>query len=252
MSLFQSAKIQAQACASRQLFTTTPLTRGLPLRAALLLAVLPGASWGSIMLDRIIVEFPHDQAPRQDMTVINESEEKAFVKIDVLAVNNPGEDNEERLSLAGAENLPFIASPSRLVIGPKGRKQIRLVNLHGPGETEQVYRVNVTPVMPPLENQEGAMVKVVIAYQALIITHPAHPEEKLDVVRAEKILRFVNAGNTYVMLSDGNQCNAQGGDCVDLPSRRLYAGNQWSIDLPYTTPVTFSVSSYRGARIDTF
>ena len=219
--------------------------------AALLLTTASWAS-GGILLDRIIVEFPSDQAPRQDIYVINEDDENAFVKVEVLAVNNPGEENEERVSLAGAENVPFLASPARLVIGPRGRKQVRLVNLPGPGATEQVYRINVTPVMPPLAKQTGATVQVVVAYQALAIAHPAEPREALQVTRSDNALHFHNTGNTYALLADGRQCDDQQSNCVDLPSRRLYAGNQWTIALPYATPVHYAVTTYKGVREQRF
>jgi P pilus assembly chaperone PapD len=220
--------------------------------AVLALMLSANASYSGILLNKIIIEFPHDEPPRQDLSVINESDAKAFVKVEVLEVSNPGELNEERISLAGYDNPSFIASPTRMVIGPKGRKQLRLVSLNGPGEVEQVYRVNVTPVEPPLEGEEGAQVKVVIAYQALAIVHPAQPQEKLEVTRSDNALNFVNAGNSYVMLSDGQQCKDSDKQCVDLPSRRLYAGNEWSIALPYNTPVSFVVSTYKGMRREQF
>lgn len=216
--------------------------------ALLALALLPAVTHGDILLDKIIVEFAHDQPPREDIYVINNGDDNAFVKVEVLAVDNPGEDEEKRISLAGAEDLPFIASPARIVIPPGGRKQVRLVNLKGPAAVEQVYRINFTPVLPPLEEQQGATVRVVVAYQVLAIVHPARANENLQVTRSANALKFVNAGNSYVMLSEGQQCDEKNEECVDLPSRRLYAGNQWTIALPYTTPARFSLTSFKGAR----
>lgn len=216
--------------------------------AVLLSAAMNSPAVAGILLDRIIVEFPHDQPPRQDIYVINEGDDNAFVKVEVLAVNHPGEPHEERVPLAGAEHVPFIASPARLVIGPRGRKQVRLVNIPGPGTTERIYRVNVTPVLPPLAKQSGATVQVVVAYQALVIVHPAGPRDELRVTRSDNALHFHNIGNTYALLADGKQCDGQQSHCVDLPSRRLYAGNEWTIPLPYATAVEYTVTTYKGAR----
>lgn len=222
------------------------------LAAVLLLTMTPATAWPDIMVDKIIVEFAHNQPPRDDIYVINNGEENAFVKVEVLAVNNPGEDSEERVSLAGAEDVPFIASPARLVIPPGGRKQVRLVNLSGPAEVEQVYRINFTPVLAPLADEDNAVVRVVVAYQVLALAHPAEPVENLEAKRNKNTIEFVNAGNSYVLLAEGKQCDDSGAECVDLPSRRLYAGNRWTIELPYTTPAHFSLTNYKGAREQIF
>jgi len=58
-------------------------------------------------------------------------------------------------------------------------------------------------------------------------------------------LKFRNAGNTNLLLRSGVQCAPapQSGECEELVSRRLYAGNEWQLQLKYDTPAEFIVAS---------
>lgn len=225
----------------------------LPLRISLILAlcwITTGVKAG-ILLDKSIVEFSDGGTPRQDIWVINDDTENAYVKIQVLEVLNPGTGEETRDEVTDPDKISFVATPSKLVIPPKGRKLVRLVNLAPIGE-ERVYRVNFTPILPPLEEEEGATVRVVIAYQVLALIHPESPVENLQVSRQGDTLKFHNKGNSYVLLGGGSQCDAQGNNCEDLPARRLYAGNEWQVTLPYAdTPANYSFTNFKGGRKET-
>jgi P pilus assembly chaperone PapD len=216
------------------------------------LVFLAPVTQAGILLDKAIVEFKPDEPPRQDVVVINDSEtENAYVQVEVLEVVNPGTEQEERRKITDPDEMQFVASPAKLVIPPNGRKQVRLVNLAGPGDQEKVYRVNFTPVLPPLE-EPGSKIRVVVAYQVLVLIHPNEPTVDLIANRDGKTLSLQNQGNSYVFVSAGRQCNTKGENCQDLPSRRLYAGNTWKLDLPYTTPVTFTLVSFKGSRNETY
>lgn len=218
------------------------------LAVALLATGITTFSHAGILLDKSIVEFSADSAPRQDIWVINDEAENAYVQIQVLEVIHPGADNETREEISDPDKINFVASPSKLVIPPKGRKLVRLVNLAPPGN-ERVYRINFTPILPPLQEEEGATVRVVIAYQVLALVHPSKPSEQLDIDRQGSSLRISNNGNSYALLGAGKQCNSAGEQCEDLPARRLYPGNEWELTLPYSdTPVEFSISNFKGTK----
>lgn len=223
-------------------------TRTLLFGALLLLSSFAHAG---ILLDKAIVDFRSDQPPRQDVVVINDSAtENAYVEVEVLEVVNPGTDQEERRPLTNPEDMPFVASPAKLVIPPNGRKQVRLVNLVPPGKEEKVYRVTFRPVLPPLE-EPGSKIRVVVAYQVLVLVQPETPREDLVTTREGNIIRFENRGNSYVLVSNGKQCDTAGENCKELPAKRLYAGNSWEVELPYDTPATFTLESFKGARNET-
>jgi P pilus assembly chaperone PapD len=206
------------------------------------------AAHAGILLDKSIVEFTADEAPRKDIWVINDDSDNAYVKIQVLAVKHPGTEQETREEITDPDQISFVASPSKLVIPPKGRKLVRLVNLSPPGE-EHVYRINFTPILPPLQEEEGATVRVVIAYQVLALIHPESPTENLVIDRKGETLTFRNKGNSYALMGAGTQCDSAGENCEDLPAKRLYAGNEWQITLPFAaTEVSYSLSNYKGTR----
>lgn len=203
-----------------------------------------------IILDRSIIDFMSTEPPRHDVTVINQGDDIAYVKVEVLEVLNPGTEKEERNIVTNPEQIQFVASPSKLAIPPGGRKQVRLVNLAPPGK-EKVFRVNFTPVLPPLEEKtEGLGVKFVVAYQVLALIHPEQPTENLTIKRDPNSISFYNQGNTYALISNVRQCDKEGKNCQDdLGSKRLYAGNKMMISIPYPdTPVSYKVTNFKGSR----
>ena len=222
------------------------------LTAIISLVVASQLAHAGILLDKSIVDFPANEPPRQDITVSNEGSEIAYVQVEVLRVTNPGTEQEERTAITEEDDISFVASPAKLAIPPKGRKQVRLVSLADPaGET--VYRINFTPVLPPLADAEGMGVRVVIAYQVLALIHPAEPVENLVVKRDPISIRFENQGNSYALINNIRQCDKNGENCKeDLGSKRLYAGNSMTLALPYPdTPVTYKMTNFKGAREET-
>jgi P pilus assembly chaperone PapD len=206
-----------------------------------------------IFLDKSIIDFPANEAPRQDVMITNRGDEIAYVKVEVLEVKNPGTKMETRLPINDQEEINFIASPAKLAIPPKGRKQVRLTNLTDPGD-EKVYRVNFSPVLPPLqEDEEGMGVRVVVAYQILALIHPLEPLENLEVKRDPISISFKNKGNSYALITNIRQCDKNGENCKDdLGSKRLYAGNSFTVALPYeATVVSYKVTNFKGTREET-
>ncbi|MDZ7685203.1 MAG: hypothetical protein U5O39_09585 [Gammaproteobacteria bacterium] len=146
----------------------------------------------------------------------------------------------------------MLATPSKLIIPAGSRKLVRIVNLQTSNERERVYRINVTPIVPPLE-EEKSQLRIVVAYQILTIVQPDVPDTNLSVTRDGTTITFENDGNSNVLLSDGRQCRAEAEEeCQELASRRLYAGNTWELSLPFDAPVRYSVRTYDGIRQEVF
>lgn len=219
---------------------------GMKIFVALLLLFSAHAQ-ADIFVDRAIVRLAADQAPREDIKVINNGTEDGYVQIDVFEVRNPGTDEEERVKVTNPDELKLIVNPSKLMIPANSQKLVRIVNLAPGAEQERIYRVNVTPVLPPLQEDAGSVVRVVVAYQLLVIVDPAQPVEAVDIKREGFRLTLSNSGNTNVLFSDAKQCNSMD-DCVDIAAHRVYPGNTWSVDLERDAPVVFKLTSFNGIR----
>jgi P pilus assembly chaperone PapD len=211
-----------------------------------------GVLHAGINVDRTIIDFHADQLPREDVIVSNQSDETAYVKVEILEVINPGEPNEERKVVDNLDTISFVATPAKLVIPPKGRKQVRLVNL-AVSDKEKVYRINFTPVAAPLSGDEGMGVRILIAYQVLALIHPTKPVEKLEVSRKAKQLTISNTGNTYALISNMKQCDDKGKGCKDdIAGKRLYPGNSHTFELPFeNTEVSYRLTNFKGAKVET-
>jgi len=213
----------------------------------LLLAVLPvWPTYASMVLDRTVLTFRTGELPRQDVSVANPDKENLYIEVSVLEVTNPGTDKETREVVKDPESIGLIATPHKLMVPPGARRTVRLVNLNGHGDSEKVYRVNVTPKPPPAKTT-GMAVRVVVAYQLLIFVEPLKPEKKLVATRNGQVLEIANEGNINVMLSQGQQCStAKKEICTELTGKRLYPGNRMQVSLPLESGLVFFQATSRG------
>ena len=203
---------------------------------------------GSMYIDRAIVTFEPGKASKQDVMVINTSDEPLYIQTEVLEVKKPGTSEEKREAVKDPKSVGLLATPNRFIIPPNGRKPLRIVNLKPPGNIDRIFRINITPTLPPLTDPKNSLVRVVIAYQVLVIIQPNKPEPKLIVSPQSNTLLFENQGNSNVLLLNGEQCDLSGEVCEKLTSRRIYAGNQWQLDLPLNGAVTYDIKSYNGVQ----
>lgn len=216
----------------------------------LLLALVPARA--DMYVDRSIVIFEPGAPPRQDVKVSNTGDEVMYVEVEVLVVRKPGTPDEERVKVSNPQDMKLLATPNKLIIPAGGQKLIRIVNLQTSNPRERVYRINVTPIVPPLE-EETSQLRIVVAYQILTIVQPDDPESTLSVNRKGATVSFENKGNTNILLSEGQQCNPRDEeDCRELTSKRLYAGNTWELELPFDAPLSYSVRSFDGIKKEVF
>lgn len=222
------------------------------------------ALWGMLLLafaqiglaemyvDKSIVTFEPGQPPRQDVRVSNSGADVMYVQVETFKVENPGTDTEERVLITNPQEGKLVASPNKLVIPAGGHKLVRILNLDPKSTEERIYRINVTPIAPPLE-EETSQLRIVVAYQILTIIQPAEPHSKLEVSRTGKQVTFNNQGNTNILLSDGRQCSPEDAQaCETLDSHRIYAGSSWSLELPFDAPLSYSVRSFDGIKNEVF
>ena len=205
----------------------------------------------NMFVDRSIVEFVAGQAPQQDIRISNRGDDQMYVQVEVLDVLQPGTEQEQREVVTNLADMTLLATPKQFVLPPQGERAVRLVALAEPGQVDQVYRVNVTPILPPLADTESSVVRVVVAYQLLVLVLPENPREDLVVTREANILKFENRGNSYVLLADGQQCEVDNGS--NLPTTRLYAGNSWEVELESSAmTASYRLTTFAGSRTVTW
>jgi P pilus assembly chaperone PapD len=213
---------------------------------------VPVSVSADMYVDRSVVVFEPGEPARQDIKVTNSDPEALYVQVEVLEVQRAGTVDENRARITDPSKLKLLATPNKLVIPPNGQKLIRIVNLEASNDQERIYRINVTPIVAPLE-EESSQLRIVVAYQILAIIQPNEPGSELNTQRNGRVITFVNNGNTNVLLSDGKQCNPTSpNECADLTSRRLYADNEWQLELPFDAPVTYSIRSFDGIKTQVF
>jgi len=201
-----------------------------------------------IGLSQVIVDFSNSRTLRDDIWVINDGTERAYVAIDPAEIVNPGLSDETRVSEPDPEKRGLLVTPTRIVLEPKQRRMVRLVVI-GNREAERIYRVKIHPVIAPEETDKtqqapkksGIGIKLLTGYDMLVIVRPLKPVAKVSARRQGSDLVFNNTGNTNALLLNGTQCNASGQDCKNLPAMRLYAGASKTITTPYQTPVSYEV-----------
>ena len=214
---------------------------------AFTLLLLSSAAQAQLAVNRIIVDFTPDTPPREDVILHNSSEDETlFVNVEVLEVSDPGTENEQRIVVDDPSKIGLIATPTRVVLPPNTRRQVRLVNMLDGNKEDRIFRVNFTPVVGELESDTNA-VKIMVGYQALVIVRPDRPSFNLTSKRDGNTLVLNNEGNTNIYLEQVRQCQSNNTDeCTPLNERRLYAGNSYAMDIEEEGAVLFNV--YDGSK----
>ena len=208
----------------------------------LTLILISGFVQAEMTLDRLIVDFQSDSSHHQDIKVFNQSASNLYVNVSVLEVLNPGTKQEQRVVVKDIKKLSLIATPEKLIVPGNSRKNVRLVALEEPGKQDRIYRVGFTPAVGKLKARVSG-IKLLVAYQALVIIRPEKPEALVSAERKGSLIVFRNTGNTNVLLQNGKQCDPiKPKECKELESRRLYAGNEWALKAPYAGPVQYQLS----------
>jgi len=220
-------------------------------------------------LSQAIIHFEDGGERSRDVEVFNQGQDTLYVRVEPTIVNNPGTEQESREKYRDPRKAGLLVSPQRLVIAPGARKRIRFVRLDKPAanqkndktspltEKDRVFRVLVKPEVGELTSTQTA-VKIVVAYEVLVLSQPKNAEVDLQSVYKNKQLTITNHGNTNVLLLEGHQCpdgqsqQDEINQCVKLAGKRIYAGNQWQVEVPYTTPVTYQISKGLENSIKTF
>lgn len=197
-----------------------------------------------MILNKSIIYFEPDSPNREDLEIQNAGTDPLYIQVTPKIVNNPGTDKQVREIFDNPKQAGLLVSPNKLVVPPNGRKLLRFVNLNPNPKQEKVYRVSITPVVGEL-SAKSTGVKIMIGYEVLVIVHPVDGHIDLTHQRSGNKLTLSNQGTQNVLLRKGTQCPegiADESQCHQLPGKRLYPGNTWSVDLETDQAVTYFLS----------
>jgi P pilus assembly chaperone PapD len=204
-----------------------------------------------MILDKVVIDFVPDEPSRDDIEITNTGDEILYVSVEPSEIIDPGTASERRVTDPDPRALGLLVSPNQLALGPGERKIVRFSLLDRPVGRDRIYRVAIKPVVGELTATRSAL-KVLVGYDVLVMARPANVRRVITASREGDALLVRNLGNTNALLFDGRQCDASETDCVELPSKRVYAGNEWQVDLPRDGPVRYLVEAGNGATEETF
>lgn len=198
-------------------------------------------AYAGISVNQTVLNFEPGESLRKDVEVFNHGKEPVFLKIEAFEIRSPGNENQTRIRIENPRDAGLLITPKRAALASGARQLVRFVKLAKKNRIveDKIFRVTVTPVSD-LNSGESAAVKVVVAYEILVILKPEKPKAELVAKRLGEWMEFSNLGNSNVLLKRGQQCKADGkGSCIELPGKRLYAGNSWRVKVPFSSPVLY-------------
>lgn len=205
------------------------------------LVAMTGTAQADMVLNKVVIDFPGDKVPRDDIKIQNTGDETLFVLVEPFQILNPGTKQQKREKIRDPGKAGLLVTPNRFVLQAKQTKIMRLVVLRPAEKMDRVYRLTVRPVVGDVKANQTA-VKIVIGYDVLVVVRPSGAKGNLQSTRDGKKITFTNPGQTSVLLSNGKNCDADGKNCVDLPPKRMYVNTEWTTELKYDTPAVYYVS----------
>lgn len=227
------------------------MTRILPaLAPAALVGATPAAA--GIVLSQVVLDILPGSDIAQNVEIANDGADIAYVVVEPAEIQDAGRPGEARRAIVDPAVGGLLVTPQRLILQPGERKTIRFAAIADRGPSDRIYRVTVKPVAGAIAAPSTAL-KLLVGYDVLVIVRPAAPVAKVVGARDGSTLVLRNDGNTNVELFEGQQCDAAApARCRDLPSQRLYVGQQWRQALTGTGPVTYRVAVGKTSAVQRF
>jgi P pilus assembly chaperone PapD len=184
-----------------------------------------------------------------DISVMNTSQDMAYVKVELTRVDHPGMPNQTTVSLQNnPEDFGLVASPTKLAIPAQQLRRVRILPLIKDNTEDVYYQVKITPVSGELQSllspdkAIAAGVQIIVGYEVKVFVRPQKAQAIVSINRIGNQVTVTNTGNSNVLLYNGQQCNATATACTPLanPAHRLFAGNTWSFTLDHVGPVEFT------------
>ena len=210
--------------------------------AAATFSIAAAPAQADLILSELIVELQPGKKVSDDLEVLNNSPERAYVAIEPREILNPSLPSQTTRQDPDPEKLGLLVSPARMILEPGQRKLIRIANLSATADREHVYRVTVKPVVGGLQSESSGL-KIVVGYDVLVLVRPAQAIASVTAARVGRALVFKNSGNVSVEVIEGRQCSTGRTNCSELPGKRLYPGSSWTVDLKSDAPIDYTLKS---------
>lgn len=195
------------------------------------IALLGSTCQAQISVNDVIVQFKAGQRPVQNLIIKNASPEVFYVTATAEEIQDPGEDKS---ALLPTEDL--LISPKRFSVDGKNERVVRLLSKNQSESKERVYRVTFTPqdkefgeVTSSKIQERNTQLKILTGMGILVFIDPSVPNPELKWNRFEDSIVFENTGNQHVRLMQGKACDSENVGCIDLPTRRVYGGRQFTV-----------------------
>src|SRR5690606_22110126 len=131
-----------------------------------------GPAAAELVVSDLVVELAADAAPRKDVEVWNNSDERCYVEMSPGEVLDPGSGSERRVRERDAEELGLVVSPKGMILGPQPREVVRIARLAPSGPRERVYRITFKPVVGEIQSESSGL-KLLVGYDVLALVRPA-------------------------------------------------------------------------------
>lgn len=211
------------------------------LATALVLLTAASAAHANMALSTTVVEFV-DGERLKDVTIVNRGEDVLYIDTTTSEIINPESPDAEARVQSDPRTAELLVTPRRMVVKPGQQKVLRMAIRKPAGDVDRIYRVAVTPKLgkPKLGAQDDAVstaLKVLVGYEVLVMVRPNDFKPEVSITRSGRTLSMQNDGNSNLLVRSVRQCRTPGEGCVEVGANRLYAGEQWQLELPMNTPV---------------
>lgn len=220
------------------------------------LGLFSAVASGQITVSRSVIEFSPTEK-LQDIEVLNTGDYKIYLDMSLAEIQHPESANPIRQELTDPRVAPVLVSPKQLLVLPGQRKRLRIIMREAAQEQDRIFRLTVKPYTGKLNiessgtGEKASAIKVLVGYDLLLISRPESIQPDLKTVRTDDSIKFVNSGNTNVLLRRIRQCDSAGNDCQELQPNRLYAGETYQIDLPKKGSASeYPVEVWRSVSLD--
>lgn len=200
-----------------------------------------------MVLSEVIVNLPVGEV-RKEIIVSNTGQDVLFITATLSEVVDPGLPTERRIEHDDPEAAGLIVTPNRVIVQPGQRKTLRIANIGDTPVRDRVYRLLVNPSVGDV-GADATMLRVLVAYDVLVVVEPAEPAFELDWTRDGTSLVLTNRGNSNVLLQNGALCPSGGGECIEVPGRRVYPGATVTIELPAAEGAVNFLASGAGQHV---
>jgi hypothetical protein len=209
----------------------------------------PFAIAAQINVTPLSIDFTPKGDKFSDISVMNVSQDMAYVQINISRIDNPGMPNQKTVSITNdPQSFGLIASPTKLAIPAQQLRRVRLLPLIHNNTQDVYYQVKITPVTGELESilspnkaiQAGF--QIIVGYETKVFIRPPNAQAVVSINRTSNEVTVKNTGNSNVLLYGGQQCDAAHKVCTPIatPAHRLFAGNTWEFSVENAAPVEFT------------